>query len=335
MNKAPAKAARILAAAALSIASAFTLAETTTAPAQTQPQPFAVVGDQVIARSEYEAAVAAGVGRRFYHAVPPEAELAAFRREVGESLVERALLLGEAKRRGLQADRAWIDGIVADYDQRYATSERWRTQRDQLLPPVIRELERQSVLQQMERAARAAEPLGEPQVRAYYEAHPQQFTEPEQLHLSLILLRVDPASPRVAWQQAQEEAAQLLQQLRAGGDFAELARMHSADPSAARGGDLGYLHRGMLPPSLEAGLVAPLAVGDTAGPLKILEGYALLRLQDRKPARLRDFDEVHARAAELAQREREERARLGLIRTLRSQTDVRVDESVYQAALPQ
>lgn len=331
MNQVPSQAARALIAAGLCLASTF-------AAAQAQPSaaaPFAVIGDQVIGRAEYEAAVAAGVKRKFYHQVPPQAEMTEFRRQVGESLVERALLLREARRRGLQADRAWIDEVVADYDRRYATSERWRAQRDALLPPVIGELERQSLIRQMEDAARAGEPLGDRHVRGYYDAHPELFTEPEQVRLSLILLRVDPSAPRAAWEQAQQEALRVHERVLAGGDFAELARLHSSDPSATSGGDLGYVHKGMLPPSIEANLVAALGIGESSAPLKILEGYALLKLVDRKPARLREFGEVRARAAELAQRERAEQARASVMRELRNQADIRIDESIYQAALAQ
>jgi parvulin-like peptidyl-prolyl isomerase len=338
METTRARALRSLIALALSIAPALCIAQiapTVASAAVSAAAPFATVGELEIGRAQYEAAVAVAVRRKFYHAVPPQAEMAAFRREVGESLVERALLLREAKRRELQADRAWIDEVVADYDRRYATSERWRAKRDELLPPVIGELERQSLLQQMERAARAGEPPSERQVRAYYDARPEQFTEPEQVRLSLILLRVDPSSPRVAWEQAQQEAARIHEQVAGGADFAELARMHSSDPSAAKGGDLGYVHKGMLPPSIEADLIAALGIGESSPPVKILEGYALLKLQDRKPARLRDYDDVRSRAAELAERERAEQARGTLIRALRRQADIRIDEAVYQAALPQ
>jgi parvulin-like peptidyl-prolyl isomerase len=319
--------ARSLAALALSLAS---FAAWPDAPA-----PFAVVGDAVIGRDEYEAAVASGLRRKFYHGTPPAAELASYRREVGDRLIERALLLDEAKRRGLAPERARIDAIVAEYDRRYASSERWRANRDKMLPPVVAELERQSLVEQLERSVRSAPAPEEADARAYYAAHPELFTEPEQVRLSLIMLRVDPSSPRAVWDGARDEAARLHERLGRGADFGELARMHSADASAANDGDLGYVHRGMLPPSIEAGLIDALKPGEVSAPVKLLEGYAILRLEDRKPAKLREFAEVRARVAELVQRERADAAWKQLLVTLRGAGRVRVDESVYQSSVAQ
>jgi parvulin-like peptidyl-prolyl isomerase len=301
--------------------------------AQDQVERFATVDGVDISRAQYEAAAAAAVRARFYHARPPEGELAAFRREVGERLIDRALLLAEAKRRGIVAERARIDETVAQYDRRYGASEHWRAGREQMLPPLVAELERQNVLEQLERAVRAVPPPGEDEVRAYYDAHAGQFTEPEQVRLSLILLRVDPAAPRLAWDQALEEADRLRARLARGAEFGELARVHSADPSAANGGDLGYLHRGMLPEAVQSGVIDALEAGEVPAPLRLLEGVALVRLEDRKAPRLRDYAEVRARAAELAQRSRGEQAWTQLIAALRAKAAIRVDESVYQTSL--
>lgn len=294
---------------------------------------FATVDDATISRAQYEAAVAAAMRGRFYHARAPEHELAAFRREVGERLIDRMLLLAEAKRRGIAAERARIDEAVAQYDRRYAGSERWRAGREEMLAPLVAELERQSELEQLERAVRAVPPPPEDEVRAYYDRHPAQFTEPEQVRLSLIVLRVDPAAPRLAWEQAHAEADRLRARLARGAEFGELARLHSADPSAAKDGDLGYLHRGMLPEAIQSGVIDALKPGEVPAPLRLLEGVALVRLEDRKAPRLHAYAEARARALELAQRSRGEQAWTQLIAALRAKAAIRVDESVYQTSL--
>ena len=75
----------------------------------------------------------------------------------------------------------------------------------------------------------------EKEVKAYYAANQAQFTEPEQLRVSVILLKVDPSSPAATWKQVDEQAQALAKRARAGEDFAALARQHSADPSAPQG----------------------------------------------------------------------------------------------------
>jgi parvulin-like peptidyl-prolyl isomerase len=158
------------------------------------------------------------------------------------------------------------------------------------------------------------------------------FVEPEQVKLSIILLKVDPSSRQPVWDSAQAEAQALHRKLAAGADFAELARLHSGDRSAANGGAMDYTHRGMLPEAVH-GVVDKLAVGQLAEPVKLLEGIVVLRLDGRRPAQQRSFEQVRDRAAELWQRAEGEARWKKLIADLRRRTPVRVDESLY-APLP-
>jgi len=296
---------------------------------QSTASPFAVVGDEVIDRAQYDSALEQAMRQTFYHRRPPEEELEAFRRQVGERLVDQTLLVAEARRRAIQADRKRIDEIVAQYDRRYAGSERWKSSRIEVLPALEKELARQSMLEQLGRAVRAVPAPDEEEARAYYAAHLDQFTEPEQLRLSLIALHVDPSSPKAVWEKAQEEALRLRARILAGEGFAELARKHSGDASAAKGGDLGYLHRGMLPEAIQAGVIDGLPLGQVSEPIRVLEGIALLRVGDRKPPKLRPYGKMRTRAAELAALEKGEAAWKKLIASLRSGVPIRVDESVY------
>lgn len=290
---------------------------------------FAVVGEQVVTFGEYQNALASGMREKYYHAKPPEAEVAKFQREVGDQLVNRVLLLDEAKRRGIEPDRRKIDEAVAGYDQRYKASEQWRTNREKMLPGLIAHLERQSVLERFEKQIRSAGQPREEQLRAYYDAHRELFTEPEQVRLSLILLKVDPSSPRMAWEKAAEEADRIHQRLRKGVDFAELARMHSGDASAAKGGDLGYVHRGVLPDLIQQQVIDTLKPGALSAPVTLLEGVAIVRLEGRKLPQLRAFDDVRKRAGELWQREQGDLAWKTLVAELRRKTAVRVDQTRF------
>lgn len=327
-------AAAARAAAAAGLALAMLLAPAAPARAQAAAatpggEVFAIVGAQVISYPEYQSALASGMRQKYYHAKPPAGEVAKFQREVGDQLVNQVLLLEEAKRRGIEPDRAKTQEIMAAYEGRYQDSEQWKADRERLLPGLVERLERQSMLERLEKAARAVAAPLEEAVRAYYAIHPELFTEPEQIRLSLILLKVDPASPRVAWEKAREEADRLYQRLTKGADFAELARLHSSDPSAARGGDLGYVHRGMLPDQIQKQVIDSLKPGIAAPPVVLLEGVAIMRLEDRRPAKPRAFDEVRQRAGELWAREQGEQAWQRLIAELRGRTPIQVDESRY------
>ncbi|MDH4094785.1 MAG: peptidylprolyl isomerase [Betaproteobacteria bacterium] len=293
---------------------------------------FARVGERAISFGEYQAALAAGMRKKYFHSKPPVAELSRFQREVADQLIDRVLLLEEARRRGITPERARIDAAIAAYDRRYASSEQWRANRDKMLPALLAQLEANSLLEQLDARVRDVPAPDARAARAYYDTHPDQFTEPEQVRLSLILLAVAPSAPRAAWDQASAEAQRLHKRLQKGADFAELARAHSTDPSAQRGGDLGYLHRGMLPELIEKQVLDALQPGATSGPVVLLEGVAIVRLAERKPARLQPFDTAVQRAGELHRREQGEAAWKLLVAQLRAATVVRVDESRFLPA---
>ena len=164
--------------------------------------------------------------------------------------------------------------------------------------------------------------------RAFYDKNKNLFVEPEQVRLSLILLKVDPSSPQTVWNSAREEGQRIHKRIKAGADFGELARLHSGDASAARGGQMEYTHSGMLPETLAA-TVAKLKPSDISEPVQILQGIAILRLDDRKTAQQRPFDAVRARAGELWQREEGENRWKRLIADLRRATPLHIDESQY------
>ncbi|HET9976156.1 MAG TPA: peptidyl-prolyl cis-trans isomerase [Burkholderiaceae bacterium] len=303
-----------------------------TAPAASAPPTFATVGDVVVPLPDYQRALTVAVRKKFYHAKPPEGELAKFQREVGDDVVNRVLLLAEARKRGLQPDRARIDATVAGYDAQYGKSDTWKTQREKMLAAVVPQLERDSLIEQLEREARKTEPASDAALRDYYERHKALFVEPEQIKIAVILLRVAPSAPVAQWRAADEEGQRLHARLKGGADFASLARLHSGDRSATQGGQMEYTHRGMLPEAVQQ-VVDPLKPGEISAPVRLLEGVAILRVDGRRPAQQRAFDDVKPRAAELWQRDAGEARWKQLIAELRRATPVRIDESHY-APLP-
>ncbi len=301
-------------------------------PAQAAGDTFATVGGSVVSAADYQRALAVAMRKKYYHAKPPEAELAKFQREVGDEVVNRVLLLAEAKRRGLQPDRAAIDATVAGYDKQYGGSANWKANREKMLAAVVPQLEAESLLERLGRLVKQVPEPSEAVARAYYEKHKDLFVEPEQVRLSVILLKVDPSSPQAVWDGALQEARSIHRKLKAGADFAELAKLHSGDRSAAQGGQMDYTHRGMLPEAVH-GVVDALKARELSEPVQLLEGVAILRLDDRRPAQQRRFEQVKERAADLWQREEAQVRWDRLVAELRRATPIRIDESHY-APLP-
>ena len=82
-------------------------------------------------------------------------------------------------------------------------------------------------------------------------------------------------------EQAMQGAAQLVKQIRAGAPFAAVARQFSALPSAANGGDAGWLSTGEIRPVL-APIVEGLRPGDVSDPVPVQDGVYLVQLRDKR-----------------------------------------------------
>jgi parvulin-like peptidyl-prolyl isomerase len=290
--------------------------------------PFATVGNTVISADDYKRALALAMRKKYYHAKPPEDEYPKFQREVGDEVVNRVLLVAEARRRGIQPDAESIKATVAGYDKQYASSPNWKSNRDKMLAAVVPQLESESLLQRLEKIVKNVPEPSESVARAYYEQHKDLFVEPEQVKLSVILLKVDPSSAQSVWNGAMAEAKAIHKKLLAGANFGDLAQLHSGDSSASKRGEMDYTHRGMLPEAVHT-VVDKLQPKQVSEPVQLLEGVAIIRLDDRRVATQRGFDQVKARAADLWQRDEGEVRWKKLIAELRKGTTIRIDESQY------
>ncbi len=277
---------------------------------------FAKVAGEAITRVEYDTAVNAAQRQRFYHGRVDDARLAELRHQVAGELIDRVLVRQEALRQGLKVDPAAIDKQVTQDLGRYRLQAVTHEQL-QHLDQMLRRLATERLLRQgLEQKVKAVAEPSESEVRAYYVQHLDKFTTPSQVRVALILLKVAPSAPAESWAAAQQEALRLQQKLAAGADFAELALLHSSDASAERGGDLGFVHQGML--AVEAqGVVDALKIGEVSAPVGLLQGLALFKLLERQSEVVNPFGIVNVRAAGLLQRELSEQAWEGVLRTLR------------------
>ena len=315
--------------APLALLAVLTLADGHSWAAETLPaETFAIVGPVTLSAVDFRSAYGVAARTKFYHSKPPEDEVARFQREVGDELVNRVLVVEEAKRQGIKPDPAVVKEQIDRYEQRARHAPNWAAEQDRMRAAMTTQFENQDRFEQLAIKVRAVPEPNEAQLRDYYARHKDLFIEPEKVRVSVILLKVDPSAPKQAWEAARAEAAKLKAQIAAGGDFAQLARLHSADATAPKGGDMGYLHRGMLPDGVDA-VVDRLKPGEVSAPVTLLEGVALLRLEGRQAAQQRAFGDVRTRAAELWKREESDRRWKKFVADLRKATPVRINESLY------
>jgi peptidyl-prolyl cis-trans isomerase D len=138
------------------------------------------------------------------------------------------------------------------------------------------------------------------EVQQYYNGNITQYQTPEQVRASHILLNTAGKDEAAVRKQAED----ILQQVKAGADFAGLAKKFSEDEgSKANGGDLDYFSRGRMVPEFEAAAFA-LEVGQVSDIVKSQFGFHIIKVVDKKPAVTRTLDEVRPQIEEQLKRQR-------------------------------
>lgn len=274
------------------------------------------ISAQDLARELKDARAGAGEG---------EAQGDALRRRILDELVDRSLLLQEARARSIvvgqdQVERAFLrvrseypgshfDDLLAE--ERLSQSELKNRLKDQL---TIERLFEQEVFGRIQ--------VVPAEVERYYADHASEFQEPERVHVLQIVVPT------------RDEAVQIRDKLRRNPQtFADVARKSSIGPEGKNGGDLGYIGRGAgFPEVFDACFAMPLnAISDvTPSPY----GFHIFRVVDRKAAQKRTLEQARAEITERLSREKRAAAQEAYLRTLRGRAKIQVDDKILATVTP-
>lgn len=231
-------------------------------------------------------------------------------------LIERKMMLGEAQRRRIKIGRAEINKRI----------EALRTENGNDVKEVLSEQgidfekwksdiwEDMMVERLLAREVSRHVSVSSSEVKRYYQANPQEFQKPDQVHARQIVVSTE------------AEAQKVMEVLQTGADFATVARTKSTAPEAERGGDLGYFAMGDMP--TEFNVVFGLSKGGISGIVKSPYGFHIFKLEDKRRAGTISLDEAYKEISEKLRREKEDRQYKQWLQELRSRTKFEVN---YQA----
>ncbi len=118
----------------------------------------------------------------------------------------------------------------------------------------------------------------EEQIEKYYNDNLAKFTQPERRKASHILFRVAADADEESKAKVRKKAEEVLQQIKNGADFAEMAKQYSKDPgSASKGGDLGFFGTGEMVPAFEKAAFA-LKPGEVSELVESPFGFHIIKL---------------------------------------------------------
>jgi peptidyl-prolyl cis-trans isomerase D len=127
-------------------------------------------------------------------------------------------------------------------------------------------------------------------IQRNYEDNQQQYSTPEQVRASHILLKTEGKDDAAVKKQAED----LLAQIKKGADFAELATKYSEDDgSKTKGGDLDFFSKGTMVPEFDKAAFS-MKVGEVSDLVRSQYGYHIIKVTDKKAATTKSLDEVRA-----------------------------------------
>jgi peptidyl-prolyl cis-trans isomerase D len=135
-------------------------------------------------------------------------------------------------------------------------------------------------------------------LRNYYNAHLDEFRVPEEVKVRHILIKTPTPGPDgkvndKAVEAARAKAEDILKKLKAGGDFAELAKKSSEDTaSATQGGELGWVQRGRVPGFEQEAFSLP--PGQTSDLIQSNYGFHIIQVEEKHTPRVKPLEEVKA-----------------------------------------
>ncbi len=134
--------------------------------------------------------------------------------------------------------------------------------------------------------------ITENDVRLYYDTHRDEFKTAEMVKARHILIKVDRCTTEEEKNKAREITREILKRIKAGESFEKLALEFSDDTRTKnKGGDLGYIRRGMMVPAFENALFE-LGPGEVSDIVETNFGFHIIKVDEKKGGEVESFDKV-------------------------------------------
>lgn len=207
--------------------------------------------------------------------------------EVRESLINLILMDQYSQKLSIKVDEAKLEEYYQKAVEKYPSK---RAYKKSLKEASLTEADLKTRLKRTLAAQQLVKSQIEPgitvtqeEVRAYYDDHSFEFEHGVLVHAAHILVKVPTFADKKARQKAKQRILEIKAKIKAGQDFATLAKTYSEGPSKVNGGDIGYFGSAQMAPAFETAAfeLKPNEVSDV---VTTQFGFHLIKLYDRKPA---------------------------------------------------
>jgi len=286
----------------------------------------AVVNDDVITISEVRSRVALvsmqweNIGKEEYNKRIQEE----WEKQL-QTLIEDKLILQEAKASGLEVSENEVEAQIEEMKKKFSSEEEfYRTLQKQglSLPEVKKMLEEELLKEKLiRRAVLSKINVGEKEIEAYYEQHKDEFMSPPQIGIARIAIKKGP--------DATELVNKIMDELKAGKNFSDLARQYSQTSDGKGGGELGFFKKGELSQEVED-VVWTLDVGQVSEPVEAGDYICIFKVTGKKLSEPKPLESVRSAIESILRREKIRKAYEEFVQKLKEKAFIEVKLGVSQ-----
>lgn len=158
----------------------------------------------------------------------------------------------------------------------------------------------------------------EKEAEAYYSSHKDEFKEGEKVKISHIMVKTE------------KEANDILGKLKKKESFEKLAKKYSVAPTAKKGGDSGYIERGMVIPEFEKAAFNLKKVGEISSVFAAASGFHIVKLLGRKDAEAQPFEKVKDKIVETQAKKKQKDLFENFVNSLKKEAKLEVNDSLLK-----
>jgi parvulin-like peptidyl-prolyl isomerase len=254
------------------------------------------------------------------------AKLTRMRREAMDRMVEQELVRQAAQAEAVEVTAEEVDRVFDELRSQFKTQQAFirRLETESYTLEGYREQLRGMLAagRYLERIRGGVARVTDAELEAYYRANEYRLTLPEEVRVRHILLTWKPLGTPDDRAALRRQMQGILEQARTGADFAELARNRSEDSTAPVGGDTGFFHRGQMVPAFEEAAFT-LQPGEISDIVETPFGLHILRLEERREARLLALQQVREQLRDYMRQERMAAAVRQEIERLKEEAEIR------------
>ncbi len=273
--------------------------QTASAARKSPTDTVAKVGAAAITRRELEMAVQNMIAQaqsqgQLPEQVPDEIKKQATERAL-DQLIDFELIYQEARKMKIDDLEKQVDFKLAQSKAKFATPAEFDTylKNEGLTEKELTDQIRRYAItvNYIEKTIANKVVIADDEVKKFYEENKARLVEEPEVRASHILIGVDAAASADDKKKAKEKAEALLKEVKAGKDFAELAKTSSTCPSNVQGGDLGFFKKGQMVPPFEQAAFA-LKPGEVSDVVETQFGFHIIKVTEKKEGKTTPLEEV-------------------------------------------